>query len=109
MSAFDPMAAAVDWLDAYRANDLSIDDLYTDDARILCGCGTEKALSCSQDRMSYWRARFVDKPARDLIDISDRGGDVVAITYRTAVDVVEAILSFDAKSGLISLHRCGPL
>ncbi|MCA1552425.1 nuclear transport factor 2 family protein [Bradyrhizobium sp. BRP19] len=109
MSAFDPMAAAVDWLDAYRAHDLSIDDLYTDDAQILCGCGTEKALSGSQERKPYWRARFVDKPAQDLIDISDRGGDVVTITYRTAVDVVQAILSFDAESGLISLHRCGPL
>ncbi|MGX4770327.1 nuclear transport factor 2 family protein [Bradyrhizobium guangdongense] len=109
MSAFDPMAAAVDWLDAYRANDLSIDDLYTEGAPILCGCGTEKVISGSQDRKSYWSSRFVDKPARDLIDLSDRGGDVVAVTYRTAVDVVQAILSFDAESGLISLHRCSPL
>lgn len=109
MNAFDPMAAALDWLDAYRANDLSIDDLYTDDAPILCGCGGEKAVSGSQDRKSYWSARFVDKPAGDLIDLSDRGGDVVAVTYRTSVDVVQVVLSFDAESGLISLHRCGPL
>ncbi|MGX4804464.1 nuclear transport factor 2 family protein [Bradyrhizobium guangdongense] len=109
MSAFDPMASAVDWLDAYRANDLSIDDLYTDDALILCGCGGEKAVSGSQNRKSYWSARFVEKPAGDLIDLSERGGDVVAVTYRTSVDVVQAILSFDAGSGLISLHRCGPL
>lgn len=109
MSAFDPMAAAVDWLDAYRAKDPSIDDLYTDDASVLCGCGGEKALSGSQERKAYWSARFVNEPAGDLIDLSDRGGDVVAVTYRTPVDVVQAILSFDAESGLISLHRCGPL
>ncbi|MGX4770332.1 nuclear transport factor 2 family protein [Bradyrhizobium guangdongense] len=109
MSAFDLMAAAVDWLDAYRAADLSIDDLYTNDAPILCGSGGEKAVSGPQDRKSYWSGRFVDKPAGDLIDLSDRGGDVVAVTYRTSVDVVQVFLSFVTEAGLISLHRCGPL
>ena len=35
MNSFDPMAAAVDWLDAYRANDLSIVELYAADASLL--------------------------------------------------------------------------
>ena len=109
MSSFDAMAAALDWLDAYRASDLSIDDLYTVDAQILCGCGGEKAMSGSLKRKSYWRARFIDKPAEDLIDLADCGGEIVAVTYRTPQDVVQATLSFDADSGLISLHRCGPL
>ncbi|WP_247834255.1 hypothetical protein [Bradyrhizobium sp. 200] len=37
---FDAMAAAVDWLDAYRAGDIeSILEFYADDAVIECGCG----------------------------------------------------------------------
>jgi hypothetical protein len=109
MSSFDPMGAAVDWLDAYRARALSILDLYADDAKILCGCGGEQAPSDSAERRSYWTSRFVEKPAGVLVDLEDRGGDVVAVTYRTSAETVQAVLAFDAASGLITLHRCGPL
>ena len=109
MSSFDAMAAAIDWLDTYRAGALSIDDLYVADASILCGCGGEKAISGPEARKAYWASRFVDKPAGALVHLDDRGGDVVAVTYRTPIEVVQAVLSFDACSGLINLHRCGPL
>ena len=36
---FDPMAAAVDWLDAYRDGDIgAILNMYADDAVTECGC-----------------------------------------------------------------------
>jgi hypothetical protein len=109
MSSFDPMAAAIDWLDAYRVGALSIDDLYVDDASIFCGCGGEKAVSGPEPRKAYWVSRFANKPAGDLIGIEDRGGDVVAVTYRTSCDVVQSVLVFDGSSGLVTLQRCGPL
>ncbi|WP_156795502.1 hypothetical protein [Bradyrhizobium icense] len=34
MSTVDPMAVAIDWLDAYRAASLSIVDLYASDAAL---------------------------------------------------------------------------
>jgi ketosteroid isomerase-like protein len=35
MCSFDPMATAIDWLDAYRAADLNqLVDLYADDAAL---------------------------------------------------------------------------
>ena len=38
--SFDPMAAAVDWLDAYRAGDIeALLAMYADGAFIHCGCG----------------------------------------------------------------------
>jgi ketosteroid isomerase-like protein len=37
MSSFNPMAAALDWLDAYRAADLSIVDMYAPNAVLECG------------------------------------------------------------------------
>ena len=109
MSSFDPMGAAVDWLDAYRARALSILDLYADDARILCGCCGGQAPSDAAERRSYWTSRLVEKPAGELVNLEDRGGDTIAITYRTPVETVQAVLAFDTASGLITLHRCGPL
>ena len=41
---FDPMAAAIDWLDAYRAASLSIVDMYAEDASLECGCDGQKVL-----------------------------------------------------------------
>jgi len=109
MNSFDPMAIAVDWLDAYRASDPDIDNLYADDAAILCGCDDETAISNSAARKAYWASRYTEKPAGDLIDIEDRGGNVVALTYRAAGNAVLAVLSLDESSGLITLQRCGPL
>ena len=39
MTSVDLMAAAIDWLDAYRAGDLFIVDCYADDASLQCDCG----------------------------------------------------------------------
>ena len=109
MNSFDPMAAAVDWLDAYRANDPAIDFLYAQDATIRCGCGGEKAVFGALGRQAYWASRFIEYPAGALIDLDDRGSNIIGITYRAPREAVQAILSFDADNGLITLHRCGPL
>ena len=44
MSTFDPMAAAIDWLDAYRAASLSIVDLYAELASLECVCGGRRIM-----------------------------------------------------------------
>ena len=44
MSTFDPMAAAIDWLDAYRAASLSIVDLYAELASLECACGGRRIM-----------------------------------------------------------------
>jgi hypothetical protein len=37
--SFDPMAAAIDWLDAYRSSDLEfLLSMFADDAVVQCGC-----------------------------------------------------------------------
>jgi hypothetical protein len=47
--SFDPMAAAVDWLDAYRDGDIeTILAMYADDAVVHCGCGGMKTISGRQ-------------------------------------------------------------
>lgn len=106
MSSFDPMAVAIDWLDAYRAASLSIVDLYSDGASLECGCNAQQVIAGRRAIAAYWKQRFVDKPAGELEDLQPDGGAVV-VSYRTPGGVVRAILEFDA-GGKIRRSRCGP-
>ena len=55
MSAFDPMAAAIDWLDVYRAADITIADLYAEDAALECRCNEFTTLIGRSAIAKYWR------------------------------------------------------
>jgi hypothetical protein len=44
MSTFDPIATAIDWLDAYREDAISIVDLYAPGAAVECCCGGMKVV-----------------------------------------------------------------
>lgn len=107
--AFDNLASAIDWLDFYKAKSLWLLDLYADDAIIACGCGSAKVLSGRPSFHPYWVDRFEQKPAVELIEVDDWQADEVAVSYRTAIDVVRAVLTFDQQTGLIVRQRCGPL
>lgn len=106
MSSFDPMAAAIDWLDAYRARSLSIIDQYAVDAALECGCGGAKELYGRAAIREYWRQRFVDKPAGELTDLQ-ADGDSIVVSYEVPNEIVQAILRFDDE-GKIRRSVCGP-
>jgi hypothetical protein len=104
---FDAMAAAVDWLDAYRAGDIeAILAMYADDAVVECGCGDVKYITGKDALRAYWKQRLVDYPASDLDDLQSSGGDAI-ISYLSRAGVVGATLEFDAR-GRIARLRCGP-
>lgn len=106
MSSFDPMAAAVDWLDAYRANDLSIVDLYAPDASLECGCNGRDTVIGRAALAEYWRLRFIEKPAGELegLQMDDR---TVVVSYAVAEGLVQARLNFN-EAGEIVRSECGP-
>jgi hypothetical protein len=105
--SFDPMAAAVDWLDAYRAGDIeALLSMYTDDAVIHCGCGGLKTVTGKSDLRAYWTERLRDYPASDLNDIHPTG-DGTMISYVAGDATVSAVLTFD-RSGQIRISKCGP-
>jgi len=106
MCSFDPMAAAIDWLDAYRAAAISIVDLYSVRATVECDCVRQKIISDRATLIRYWQRRFVEKPAGELEDLQpDRTRTV--ISYRVPGGIVQAILHFDAN-GKIEHSRCRP-
>jgi len=105
---FDPMAAAVDWLDAYRAGDIeSILGMYAEDAVVHCGCGSMKTLTGEEALRAYWVDRLRKYPASDLNNLQPSKGGI-AISYITCTGVVEALLVFNGAGKIASLS-CGPL
>ena len=105
--SFDPMAAAVDWLDAYRAGDIdSVLEMYADQAVIHCGCGGMKTSSGQQGLRAYWLDRLAKYPASSLDNLQP-SGEMVAVSYVAGDRIVTASLTFDV-SGRIILHVCGP-
>jgi hypothetical protein len=107
--AFDPMAAAVDWLDAYRAGDIeAILDMHADDAMVHCSCGDMKTIAGKEGLRAYWADRLQKHPASELDDLKpDVGG--TSISYVTGGGVVNALLRFDSITGKIRTLTCGPL
>jgi hypothetical protein len=106
MSSFDPMAAAIDWLDAYRAASLSIVEFYAHDAELECGCGGIKELHGRLAITEYWRQRFVEEPAGELVDLQP-AADAVLVSYQVTSGVVQVFLRFDGN-GKIRRSVCGP-
>jgi ketosteroid isomerase-like protein len=101
------MAAAVDWLDAYRAGDIeAILRMCSNDTVIECGCGGMKVIRGEHGVRAYWEQRLRDYPAGELEDLqtSDSGA---AVLYRCGDGVVAATLRFD-RDGRIAELCCGP-
>lgn len=105
--SFDPMAAAVDWLDAYRAGELeALLKMYADDAVVHCGCGGMKTISGETGLRAYWIDRLRNYPASALDNLQP-SADGTVISYVSQSGVVRAILTYDA-SGRIATLTCGP-
>ena len=108
MTPCDPMAVAVDWLDAYRAARINqIVGMHSPDAVIECVCGGRKIIQGQGGIAAYWRHRFIEMPAFELEDLQADGG-VVVVSYRTRNGTVQALLDI-AENGLITRCRCGPV
>jgi hypothetical protein len=104
--SFDPVAAVIDWLDAYRSSDLkTILEMYSSDAVIECRC-CDMSITGAKGLRAYWMQRFRDAPALRLDDVRPTAAGA-SISYRTREGVVHADLEFDGN-GRIALLRCGP-
>lgn len=106
--AFDPMAAAVDWLDAYRAGDIdAILDAYANDAMVHCACGGMKTIAGRAALRAYWLDRLQKHPASELDDIQPHS-EGTSVSYVTNGGIVSAVLRFDKETGKIKTLNCGP-
>ena len=68
---FDAMAAAIDWLDAYRDSDIeTIVKMHADGAVVECHCDGAETITGRESLRAYWERRFTDYPASDLDDLA---------------------------------------
>lgn len=108
MRAVDPMAVAVDWLDAYRAGRINqIVSMYSPNAVIECACGGRKIIHGFEGITAHWRHRLLQTPAIGLEDIR-MDGSSVAVAYQVRSGIVQALLEV-ASDGAITRCRCGPM
>lgn len=109
MRPCDPMAVAVDWLDAYRTARIDqMVTMYSPDAAIDCACESGRVVIHGEEGIAtYWRHRFVESPALELMDLQ-ADGEAVVITYRTSSGIVETLLDI-AEDGRITCCACGPV
>ena len=103
---FDAMAAAVDWLDAYRFGDIeAILRMYRDDAVTECGCDGVTIVGKDGLR-AYWERRLREYPASQLDDLKP-SEDGATISYLASDGLVAAILEF-GSDGRIRALLCRP-
>ncbi|QOZ48690.1 nuclear transport factor 2 family protein [Bradyrhizobium sp. CCBAU 53340] len=102
--SFDPMAVAVDWLDAYRAGDIeSILDMYAEDAVVHCGFGGFKTITGREALRADWIDRLQKYPAGSLDDLNPYH-DGTILSYVTSTGVVNALFAFDAAGRIKELN-----
>ncbi len=107
MKSFDPMAVAIDWLEAYRAEDMeALLDLYDEGASLECGCGGRKIVVGREAIRAYWQLRFSEKPSSEFEEFAPlhRG---IHFSYRIKSGVVKVLLDYN-DDGKIERSRCGP-
>ncbi len=107
MNSFDPMAVAIDWLEAYRAEDMeALLDLYDEGASLECGCSGHKIIVGREAIRAYWQLRFSEKPTSEFDEFLPvhRG---VHLSYRTKSGLVKVLLNYN-DNGKIERSRCGP-
>lgn len=102
--SFDPMAAAVDWLDAFRSADLEcLANMFADKAVIECRCCCAASVTGEDDLRAFWERRLADCAPFELDDLQP-SGDGVMLTYAMRGGLVAATLDFDAVGQIVSLQ-----
>ena len=80
------MAAAIDWLDAYRAASLTIVSMYSKNATLECGCNGQTILAGHTAIAEYWYRRFAEMPAGELSSC-----DLMLMEFSSAIECNAAL------------------
>jgi hypothetical protein len=105
---FDPIAIAIDWLDACRARDIdALLELYANGARLECKCDDLRIHVGRAELESYWRSRLGQfSPATSSLEEIALDADGVVLDYQGHEGKpVRIHFTFD-PNGKILLTRC---
>ena len=109
-SEFDPLAVAIDWLDACRWRDLDrLLDLYDERATLECNC-EGVVLTGRQSLSAYWQPKLESKlPAAFVLGDVTPTGDGVQVDYQNCEGKPVRIHFRFTPSGKIAHTSCRPL
>ena len=107
---FDPLAVAIDWLDACRWRDLDrLLDLYDERATLACDC-EGVMLTGRQSLSAYWQPKLESKlPAAFALSDVTPTGDGVQVDYQNCEGKPVRIQFRFTPSGKIAHTSCGLL
>ena len=107
---FDPLAVAVDWLDAGKSGDLDgLLGLYDERATLECDC-EGVVLTGRQSLSAYWAPKLESKLAAAFtLDNMTPIGDGVQVDYQSCEGKLVRIHFRFTSSGKIAHASCGPL
>ena len=106
----DPIAIAVDWLDAGKLGDLDgLLDLYDERATLECAC--EGVTLTGREALSAYWASKLDSPTESAFTLDDMilTGDGVQLDYQNYEGKPVRIHFRFTPSGKIAHTSCGPL
>ena len=107
---FDQVAIVVDWLDACRKRDIhALLELYSQDARSVCGCDAGEISEGLAGLEKYWRPRLdaFSPNAFGLEEIVPSADGVVLDYLNSQGKPVRIVFTFDPAGKLLQTH-CEP-
>lgn len=108
---FDPVVAAIDWLDACKSRDLDdVIDFYAEDATLECACCDTVIFTDRSELQAYWQPKLAD-PSPKLFELERVWDDPVetSLAYRSHDrKLIRVSFSFD-EFGKIVRSRCTPI
>ena len=108
---FDQVAIVVDWLDACRKHDIdALLELYSQDAKAVCGCDAAEVSEGRAALEKYWRSRLdaLSPDAFGLEEIAPSADGVVLDYLSYEGKPVRMVFTFDTAGKILQTH-CAPL
>jgi hypothetical protein len=105
--SFDPVGAAVDWLDAYRKRDLDgLVSMFADDAIVDCSCCVVETVTGRDRLRTFWLERFEDCGASEIHDVWPHGSGA-SISYIVRDGLVTASITFATDGKIVFIRWSG--
>lgn len=107
--SLDPVAAAVEWLDAYRAADLDmIVGMHADEAVVDCRCCVRETVTNKERLRAFWKERFDECVPSDLLDVQPVSSSGTSISFATPRGKTTAVFVFNRDGKIIHMEWGAP-
>ena len=108
---FDPVVAAIDWLDACKSRELDdVIEFYAEDATLECACCDNVIFAGRKELHAYWQPKLAD-PSPTLFELERVWDDLAgtSLAYRSHDRMLVRVSFSFNEFGKIARCRCIPI